>query len=523
MKCYNLPLNISNQDGKEKMDLRNLITVLFRKLAPGLVVLLCCPGLSLSQTILSLEKATEIAMSNSPTIVHSQMNMEMSGESLKAQQAALKSQLSLSITPFSQSNDRSFNDLISNWNTSWSKSSTGTFKLIQPLKWTDGTLSVVNDFGWKKAYSEYSKTHQSGSFSNSVYFTFQQPIFTYNRTMMSLRQLVLNLEDAKLSYALQRLSLERQVATNFYNLFQSKSSLDIAIDELKNQEKSYEIIKNKVDAGLSAKEELYQAELNLSTSKSTVENRQVSIQNSYDTFKQLIGIPLEDSISVEANISFQPVVVDLQKAIDNALTARMELRQRNIDIENALNSLIQTSSQNEFKGNINLSYGLTGTDNALDNIFDQPAKKQAFGISFDVPLWDWGEKKARINASKINIESQKLSLSEDKTGIKIAIRQSHRSLTNLVTQIEIASQNVRNAELTYEINLERYKNGDLTSMDLNLYQTQLSQKKTSYTQALIDYRLALLNLKIISLWDFEKNEPVIPEQSIDFQILSDQK
>ena len=82
-------------------------------------------------------------------------------------------------------------------------------------------------------------------------------------------------------------------------------------------------------------------------------------------------------------------------------------------------------------------------------------------------------------------------------------------MKNLATQIEIAQQNVRNAEKTYEINLERYKYGDLTSMDLNLFQEQLSQKKMQLISALVHYKLALLDMKIQSLWDFERDEPVL--------------
>ena len=81
-----------------------------------------------------------------------------------------------------------------------------------------------------------------------------------------------------------------------------------------------------------------------------------------------------------------------------------------------------------------------------------------------------------------------------------------------MNQIEIARQSERNAQLTYEINLERYENGDLTGMDLNLYQTQLSNQKISYAQALINYKIELLNMKIQSLYDFEKNQPIIPTE-----------
>ncbi|MFA6471970.1 MAG: TolC family protein [Candidatus Latescibacterota bacterium] len=489
--------------------------VLTMKIVMGLVFLSCWPGLLSAQQVLTLDKAIETAMSKSPTIKHSKMSLEKSEESLKAQKLALKSQFSLKINPYSQTNDRSLDQYNATYYNNWNKSSSGTFTIDQPLKWTDGTFSVTNQLNWQKAYSEINKTNKSGAFSNSIAFNLTQPLFTYNRTLMSLKELELDLENTKLSFAIQMLSLEQKIATNFYNLYQSKSSLDIAVEELKNQQLSYEIIKNKVDAGLSAKEELYQAELNLLSSQASLENSKVSLENSYDSFKQLIGLPLADSISVETDITFQQVSVDLQKAIDNALKVRMELRQRSISILNAQDALIKTAAQNEFKGNLNLSLGVKGIDTNLGDIYKKPTNTVGASISFDIPIWDWGQNKSRMNVSRIAIKDLQLSYEEDKTNMVIAITQAYRNLGNLVSQIEIAGQNIKFAQLTYDINLERYKNGDLTSMDLNLYQTQLSQKKTSLTSSQIDYKLALLNLKIITLWDFEKDMPVTTMQALD--------
>jgi outer membrane protein TolC len=110
------------------------------------------------------------------------------------------------------------------------------------------------------------------------------------------------------------------------------------------------------------------------------------------------------------------------------------------------------------------------------------------------------------------MKSVELNQSEEKKQIVIGIRQAYRNIQNQVNQIEIARQSERNAQLTYEINLERYENGDLTGMDLNLYQTQLSQRKISSAQALINYKIELLNLKIQTLFDFEKNQPVLPSE-----------
>jgi len=74
---------------------------------------------------------------------------------------------------------------------------------------------------------------------------------------------------------------------------------------------------------------------------------------------------------------------------------------------------------------------------------------------------------------------------------------------------------VTNAQLTYDLNLEKYKNGDLTGMDLNIYQNQLSEKQLTFTNSLISYKIELLNLKIQTLYDFEKKIAVVPVTTLD--------
>jgi hypothetical protein len=44
---------------------------------------------------------------------------------------------------------------------------------------------------------------------------------------------------------------------------------------------------------------------------------------------------------------------------------------------------------------------------------------------------------------------------------------------------------------------------------MQFYQQQLSTQKLSEVSALINYKLALLDIKIRSLWDFENNIAVI--------------
>ena len=464
-----------------------------------------------AQRILTLSDALEIAWGNSPDIKVSLLNLERSEQTLIAQNAALKSNFSLSVTPFSYDMSRSFNDLYSTWNTNKNYQSFGTFTVSQPILLTDATVSLNNRFGWQDNYSEFSDK-RSKTFSNNLNLSIRQPLFTYNTTKLELKELELDLENTKLSYAIQKLNLEKSVTQFFYNVYLAQMSLSIAEDELKNTEKSFEITQNKVDAGLAAKEELYQAELNFATSKSNVQNKRVTLENYKDQFKQYIGLDLMDEIGVMTNIEAQPVPIDVAKAIEYGLKSRMEIRQREIEVENSQFSLIRTKASNEFKGDVSFSIGITGDNEQLVDIYKNPTNNPRFALAFNIPLWDWGEKKARIKAQEAVIKSRSLSYDQEKIQIVMDIRQVNRSLQNLVNQIDIAKQNERNAQLTYDINLERNANGDLTSMDLNLFQTQLSEKKMSYAQALIDYKIELLNMKIQTLYDFENNKAIVPEE-----------
>jgi outer membrane protein TolC len=484
----------------------------------GLMLFIFCQLLlsANAQQILTLEKALEIANNNSPDIRRSLLNLERSEQSLKAQNAALKSNFSLGLTPISYDQSRSFDNYNASWYTSKTVQSFGTFTVAQPILPTDGTISLVNRFGYQAQSSTVgSGTQQNNAFTNYLSLSVAQPLFTYNRTKLQIKELELDLENAQLNYSMQKLNLEKQVTQFFYNVYLAQMRLSISQDEFTNTQKSYEITQNKVAAGISAKEELYQAELNFATAKSSLQNAQVTLDNYKDQFKQYIGVNIGDEITVMADVALNAVVVDLNKAIEYGLNSRMELRQRAIDVETSQFDLIRTKSINEFRGDVNLSIGLSGDDPALQNIYDNPTNNPRVSLSFNLPLYDWGERKARIKAQEAVIQTQNLNLDVEKIQITVDIRRVYRNLQNLVNQIEIATQNEKNAQLTYGIKLERYANGDLTSMDMNLFQNQLSTKKMTYAQSLIDYKIELLNLKIQSLYDFEKNEAVLPEKHLE--------
>ena len=467
------------------------------------------------QVSLTIEKAMDIAEEHSPSLRRSHMNLERYQQNLVAQRASLKSKFSLNLNPVDYSKSRSFDNRLSQWYTNERFSATGTFQVDQPILWTDGVLSLINRFGWQDNNSNIDGTKTSNkAFSNDLYLQLSQPIFTYNKRKMELQQIEYDYENANISYALQRLSTEKDITQQFYSVYMAQSNLEISREELVNAQQSYDIIKNKVEADLAAKDELFQAELNLATARSSVDESQVNLENAKDKLKQTLGMRLDEDILVFAEVEIKPIQVNLDQAISHGLGSRLELRQREIESKELEFDMIKTKALNEFKGDVSISFGLIGDNSHLNKVYNNPTQNPRVSISFAVPIFDWGEKKARIKAQKMAQRINELEFQEDKVDIELNIRQVWRNLENLRTQIKIAEQNVQNAQLTYDLNQTRYREGDITGMEMSQFQTQLSNKKITYTQALINYRIELLNLKILSLYDFDKNIPLVPMKDI---------
>ena len=134
--------------------------------------------------------------------------------------------------------------------------------------------------------------------------------------------------------------------------------LDIANEELKNNLASHEITKNKVEGGLQALEELYQSEVNLATSRSSVYTAELNLLNAMDELKVVIGMPLTDEFELLTVLKADSVQIDPDMALNHALANRMELRQRAISIENSQFELLNAKTINEFAGSISASFGV---------------------------------------------------------------------------------------------------------------------------------------------------------------------
>ena len=283
---------------------------------------------------------------------------------------------------------------------------------------------------------------------------------------------------------MQRLSTEKDITQQFYSVYMAQSQLAITREELTNAQQSYEIIKNKVEADLAARDELFQAEVNLASARSSLEEQQVSLENSKDQLKQTLGMDLNEDIMVFAEVQIKPVEVNLEKAIQHGLESRLELRQREIESKELAFDMIKTKALNEFKGDIALSFGLIGDNRHLEKIYNNPTQNPRVAISFSVPIFDWGEKKARVKAQEV---AQKIKEAREQGDLSEnaeydAAKDEQRDIEARIEELE---KILKNAEVVVEdeVDLDKINIGCIVKILDVEYSEELDYKIVGSTEA----------------------------------------
>ncbi|MDR2413684.1 MAG: TolC family protein [Odoribacteraceae bacterium] len=458
---------------------------------------------------LSLERALELASLQSPELMNNRRALQRSETQMVNSKADLKPRLDLSFTPFSYNRVNNFQSYDASYNLTETMTSDIALRVSQKVKFTGGTLNLSEGIDWQD-YKDKTGNRSSFTFNNRFTISYEQPIFKYNEVKMNSEQQELDLETSKLSYALQIIQLEQTVTNAFYGLYRSFKSVETAEDAYNNQMETYTLTKNKVETKLLAESELLQQEITLATRQDALASARDSYQRTKDDFKKTLGLSLDVDISVIPPVDIPAVEIDPEVAIEYALGQRFQLKQSEIALERLRLQLIQTKATDKFSGNLSFSLGFSGSDSKIEQMFNKQSHNEGVHVTLTIPIWDWGIRKNNIKNAELNIEESELNLEEARKEVVIRIRELCRSLPRYLNKIALSQKSIENAEITYKINYEKYMNGSLSSMMFKDYQDQLTTARQSYIDAVIDYRLQLLEIKIYTLWDFEKNESIVP-------------
>jgi len=364
--------------------------------------------------------------------------------------------------------------------------------------------------------------------------------FTYlglivNKPLFTINDLALGLERAKLAYERQSRVFKRQeldlvysVTDAFYRLYRFTQTVDINRQKVSMQQDIYNTTFNKFKAGLIAEVDAMQAEVALLQYRNDLKNSETMLAEQESMFKQTIGIPEETRVRVITELELKQVNVPLDKAQLMAMQNRSELVEKQISIEEQKIIIKQVDARVAIEGKLSGYYNFSGFSDPTfvygtdsEALFRssweklQKTPNRGFTFSLQVPLFDWGRNRAEVDAQKAILKSTELDLSDTKVTVIREAEDAVRSVANAWDRVQMLTKSQEVATKSLDINLKRFANGDITSTDLARATDQTNQAKINYLQAYVDYKLSLGELKRKTLYDFEKDIPLVEKQTSD--------
>lgn len=461
------------------------------------IIIILFPTIAQAQEIYNLEKSINTALEKSFGIKSAEYSLLSSQKSLEAFKASLFSRLDLEfdLPSYSKSLTSQFNPLESreDFFELGSSKVEGRLTLQQPIIFSNGTINIVGRlFGREQFGSNISRTKD---FFANVGISLNQPLFTFNTQKANFERAEINLKNAERNYSQAEQNLIYNVKVAFYNLFKLKENVEISEEKVKQNEESFLTAENKFKAGLIAEVEALQLEVDLASSRNELLNLNRSLEENLNNFKILLGLELEENIDLISDLSYQPISIDKNEAVESALINRSDLLNQENNIYLSQLNVEEVNSNRQIKLELNARYGISNNEKEFASLFDELLDDVNVALTLSVPVWDWGQNSRRVESAEANLMREKLNYNNLKKTIRNEITEVINRINSAKARVNVLSKSVEIAEKSYKISLERFKSGTISSFDLAQMQLRLTEAKNNSISALIDYSLAIADLE----------------------------
>lgn len=314
-------------------------------------------------------------------------------------------------------------------------------------------------------------------------YNYKQLKETYNLSELQARETIENMH-------LQLFSVYFQIARLSENVTNLDKALNISKERLKRAEYQYEY-------GQTTKLELLNAEVDVNNDSIALLNANQLYDNSKRDLNILLGVKEAIDFEVETEVEFLPLFT-FEDVLEKAKQNNVSLLQadKNIAISE-FNLKVNKSGYIPTIG-LNGSYGWNKNINP-STAFNAGTDVTGLnaGITFTWDIFDGGSTKTRIANSQIQLENQKILKQQQEETLDYTMKNSFESYRNALFVLQAQEQNILTNKNNFDRSVERYKLGQISSIEFRQAQVNLLNAQTAYNDA--KFTAKLLELELLQL------------------------
>ncbi len=319
---------------------------------------------------------------------------------------------------------------------------------------------------------------------------FDQSVFTglkAAKTTQQYYQLLAGLTDEQVI---------EQVATQYYQVLVQRQQLVVIDSNITTTTRVKNVIEGQYKNGLAKKIDLDRSKVNLSNLQAQRQQLINSVQLQENTLKFYMGIPIETPITIPYSVldSIQPKLAmmdnypDVKKLSDYQVLKKQE----------ELLVLNKEATRAKYYPSLSLSgnYGYQGLGNSFPigsssaNWFDYAS----VGLNLKVPLFTGFSTRSKVRQADVEIRKLQEDIKDKELSLNLTYRNATTQLRNSMITLNNQKENVALAEEVYANSQNNYTQGLAPLTDLLDAENSLTTAQNNYTGALLDYRLAEIQL-----------------------------
>ena len=309
----------------------------------------------------------------------------------------------------------------------------------------------------------------------------------------------LQLELAQESARSSKISLYNQVTKAYYAILLSQDSYNVMKRSYENSKENARIIYNKYKQGSVSEFEWIRADVQERNALTNVVSTENAVNLSKLQLKMLMGIDMYIEIAVEGRLSdFEAKMYsDVLKIDTTTLNKNSDLKQFDIQKKQLEQTeKIQRASLLPTLGaSINYQYMSMVNDSITFTNQHIWFPTSTFGLQLSIPLFQGGTKYNKIKQIKIQREEMELQRDNLKRSLELQTISQMNNIKNALKKIESNKEGLRQAEKGLSISQKMYEVGMATFLDLNNADLNYKNAGLSYNQSIYEYLSAKADLE----------------------------
>ena len=375
----------------------------------------------------------------------------------------------------------------------------GAVNITQKLWPTGGTLSVESSLDY---------LHQSGNggsgnqfMSLPVAVTLSQPLFSVNHLKWNRRIEPLRYREAQARFLTETEQVAMQAISLYFGLLLAGEQVNISKQNLQTAEKLYEVAQAKRRMGTISENDVLQLRLDVLTARSALTNSESTRQARQFALRSFLDVEADIEPAVPEDVPQVRLDYDnvLNHALqNNALATTMRRRQMEADYA------VASARANRQSINLYAQLGYTGTGENMNSAYRNLLSNEVVQVGITVPLLDWGKRKGQRRLAESNRDIIQGQLRQQSQDFRQDIFILTEQFNNQAEQLRIACEADTIARRRYHTNVETFKIGSISTLELSSAQTAKDQARQNRIQQLFNYWYYYYQLRSIALWDFER-------------------